>query len=671
MAEKAEIRREAKERQGTVIVSRRGRYFIEGDQRRARFQSGAEGLVQPAIEEGTGKKYRIKVFWDPDESRLARSRALVHRALARPESSLDVLGGAPFAILDSLGGSSRFAVIMKNIEGVSWKDLRRDAEFAGVYPPPDWPSFRTRWLWAYGLVTAVAKMETLNFIHADLSDGNLVGLHTGNRAGELALVDFDAYFNPDYPSNYLGTSGFVAPEIWSQSAIGVGSDRLAMAILIQEFLLVGDHELNATDAFQIHYTQEQICALECTAHPLLRLKYPAIANLFDRTLKAPSRNLRPEPMEWRETLRTLRRTGPVVVHLTPPTGGPDLPIELRPGEFKDLAPTLFGIHADLVLHESLCVRPHPGSHVLLRPVDGTWKELADSSDVEISPNSRLFDRAGKMQAQVVVDAAPEDATDPQSQTDLRSYDQTVDDSAPSVNGINRKRLTKIKWNKVALSVAILCIVFILIWAFVHLKRRQFRSLTSSTDTSVPNQSTSPVTGPQSAQHLPTEDAAPQTSDPVQDSATPQQISPPSEVPPPVSKPGTEPDSVELPPTPSETPSDPAGPDGSKLAAGVPQVEPPKAPIEPNVYRGPPSGDFVWSGTVEKNQLIEIANGSPSIGSINGQPLPGVPVSISIVDAQIAVVAQPNPLNHFSTVVFRSTTKGKIAFGVHWVVLPIN
>jgi serine/threonine protein kinase len=688
MTDKAEIRREAKERQGTIVVSQRTRYLIDGDQKRARFQTGAEGVVQPAIELGTEKKYRIKVFWQPDSVRMARSRALVNRALATPRDSLDVLGGAPFDILDSLGGSSRFAVIMKNVDGVSWKDLRRDAEFAGVYPPDDWPSFRTRWLWAYGLASAVTRMEALNFIHADLSDGNIVAVHSGDRAGELALVDFDAYFNSEYPSNYLGTSGFVAPEIWTEGSIGVGSDRLAMAILIQEFLLVGDPELSATDAFQVRYTQEQICALECAAHPLIRLKYPAIADLFDKTLKAPSRDQRPTPMEWRDALRSLRRPpGTRVFHLAPLTGHPDLRIELRPGESKDLAPTDFGIRADIVLRETLRVRPHPGSRVLLRPVDGTWQELTDSSDVEISQNSRIFDRAGKMQAQVVMDPSPGDIAEPESRINLDSYDQKSADTPPRPPR-PRKDPSQNDWEKIVLFAAIICAVLALVLAVLDYKRRHIAVISPGTGQPHTAQTVPNIAGSQSAQPPPAIVAAPQQmSDsnptPVEEvNTTPPQNSAPAAAVHSSTEPAREPNAVrtELPDPIVDVAPSPATPEASPAAAdsdrpqhenATSQQEPPKATVVPNVYRGPPSGDFVWSGAVEKDQLIEIANGAPSIGSINGQPLPGVPVSISIDNRQIAVVVQPNPLNHFSTVTFRSTTKGKIAFGVHWLVLPVN
>jgi hypothetical protein len=77
---------------------------------------------------------------------------------------------------------------------------------------------------------------------------------SGERAGDRPLVDLDAYFNPVHYSNYRGTGGFVAPVIWDRGPTGVGSDRVAMAILIQDLLVVGDPGITAEAAFDAKYT---------------------------------------------------------------------------------------------------------------------------------------------------------------------------------------------------------------------------------------------------------------------------------------------------------------------------------------------------------------------------------------------------------------------------------
>jgi serine/threonine protein kinase len=303
MSDKIGIRREAVERQGSVIQWDGAHYLVEGDQKRARFQIGEEGLVHCAVEQFTGTKYRIKCFWEPDHNRLERLRFLVDRGLGKlKDKSADVLAGAPFDIIPSMGPISRFASIMKSVEGESWKEMREFAVQSPAYPPPDWPTLRIRLLCAYRLASAVELMESIGFVHADLSEGNLIVVPDGDRSGRVALVDFDSYFNSKYPSRFLGTSGFVAPEIWTRGQMGIGSDRVAMAILIQDLLLVGDRRLKAEDVVNIKYTQEQILAKGARAHALIKERYHSIAVLLEQTLRAPTREQRPHPRLWRQAL---------------------------------------------------------------------------------------------------------------------------------------------------------------------------------------------------------------------------------------------------------------------------------------------------------------------------------------------------------------------------------
>ena len=104
--------------------------------------------------------------------------------------------------------------------------------------------------------------------------------------------------------------------------------------------------------------------------------------------------------------------------------------------------------------------------------------------------------------------------------------------------------------------------------------------------------------------------------------------------------------------------------------GPPKLAPelPLQPPPPPSYSGPSSGNLVWSGSVEKNQIIEINNGNSSLGSVGGDPLPGVPVSISLNSNKFAVIAQPNPLNRFSRLAVRSSVKGQLVLTIHWSVL---
>ena len=465
------FREEALARQGTIVKGRRGEYFIEGDHKAVKYQEGAEGLVHWAVEQRTGARYRIKVFWEPDDNRLARSRHLVTQRLANQTKSIDVLAGAPFALLDSMGGVSRFALVMKNVNGESWYDIRENAKNEAIYPPPDWPSFKIRLLWAYGLACAVEAMEARNFVHADISEGNVVVIPSSDRAGELALVDFDAYFNKEYRSNYLGTPGFVAPEIFNRGPIGVGSDRVAMAVLIQDFLIVGDPELSANDAFEARYTQDQICAFQSTAHPLLKQKYRAVADLVDRTLGAEKREDRPAPIVWREILRPLYDAAPAkIVRITASTGDTDVLVALNPGEERDLVQTPFGIRADIVRQPdgSLHVRPHTGASVRFQPSDESWREIGEGEkDVLLTGGARLYDREGNMQAELTLQGR--EGPDP-------AVPVTPEDFHP-VKPIEwlwltwvKRATSEINWTKVGYGLLFIVAIILLLWIARELVR---------------------------------------------------------------------------------------------------------------------------------------------------------------------------------------------------------
>src|ERR1700739_433125 len=162
------LMREAMSRQGTKISVNGTKYLFAGQPDKVSFAQGGEGLVQLATNQSTGVEYRIKCFWDPNSLRKQRCEMLVKQQLANlTKERADALGGAPFEMTARLGSLTPFAVIMKNIKGVSWanfKEAGREALRAGSYPPPHWPSLQVRSTWAFGLATAVLDMEKRNFI---------------------------------------------------------------------------------------------------------------------------------------------------------------------------------------------------------------------------------------------------------------------------------------------------------------------------------------------------------------------------------------------------------------------------------------------------------------------------------------------------------------------------
>jgi serine/threonine protein kinase len=372
-------------------------------------------LVHLAEDFESGSKCRIKCFWEPDSNRRRRSELLVKRQLADlGKTQADALGGAPYEVLGALGPHTPFAIIMKNVNGTSWKNLKDAAPFDGRYPPSNWPPLKVRATWAYGLATAVLNMEKLGFIHADLSDGNVMVTPSGQYAGDMALVDFDSFIhpaNPDRDSTCKGSDGYAAPEIWNGTSVKIGSDRIGLAILIQEFLVMGDPSLSTEEAFGWKYNQnEEICNLKGEAHPYFARKYPPLAKLVLRTLRASSPGSRPSPDLWRPMLnalalgRSLRRKLLAVTINAHPFPRTDVRIAFADNQKSlDLSKTAYGIHATLERNSDASVDAvvHSGSKIHVKDHSSrSWKSLDSGDHIALTPGVVLFDPQGKMNARV-------------------------------------------------------------------------------------------------------------------------------------------------------------------------------------------------------------------------------------------------------------------------------
>ena len=413
------LMREAMSRQGTKISVNGTKYLFAGQPDKVAFAQGGEGLVQLATNQSTGVEYRIKCFWDPNSLRKQRCEMLVKQQLANlTKERADALGGAPFEMTARLGSLTPFAVIMKNIKGVSWanfKEAGREALRAGSYPPPHWPSLQVRSTWAFGLATAVLDMEKRNFIHADLSDGNVVVTPGGQYSGDMALVDFDAFVHPQFPHldrTCRGTPGYAAPEIWSGQSVQAGSDRIGMAILIQEFLVFGDAAITPEDAdsFLSGYDQEaDISVGKGEAFPYFAAKYPELADLLIQTFKARKPQERPSPALWRPYLRSLALNGTlrkrlVNVSLEPyPIGKGIGKLQLSDSEVSlDLSRTKYAIRATLCRNSdgSIDVVVHALGVIRIKEPNQHWPIYGGSTRIPIRSGMLLSDPEGKSGAMI-------------------------------------------------------------------------------------------------------------------------------------------------------------------------------------------------------------------------------------------------------------------------------
>jgi serine/threonine protein kinase len=439
---KMQVRQEARALQGTDLQCNGRTLHIAGGSSQAQFEMGSEGVVHLATDESTGEKVRIKCFWEPDDRRRRRSEKLVKLELPDlNKSKADALGGAPFGMLPALGPYTPFAVVMKNVRGENWRKLRTRAETESQYPPNWWPSAEIRATWGYGLATAVMKMEARDFIHADLSPGNVVvndGFHGipdagdvpetpgEDEAGDMALVDFDRYFHlpGDLPEPGQGSPGYAAPEIWQKQLPSVGSDRTALAILIQEFLVAGDPSISREESLNWSYDQETRCFEWSFAaaserpddhgdvHPLLERKYPALAKLVRDTLSASGPDTRPPAEAWRRPLRDIvgRPTGAArgqfrgLLIEADPIQSSALRVAFGPSKDSlDLSTTGFGIHANLKRDPSgsIFLVVHDGAMLnVMKPESKEWKQYASGERISAEIGMVLFDKNGKSSARL-------------------------------------------------------------------------------------------------------------------------------------------------------------------------------------------------------------------------------------------------------------------------------
>jgi hypothetical protein len=435
---KMQLKKEARALQGKTIELENRTLKVAGQSAQAEFEMGSEGLVHLATDERSGKSFRIKCFWEPDEVRQRRSQYLVDLQLADQNKSIaDALGGAPIEMLPSLGAYTPFAVLMRSIRGESWRSLKTRAEADPEYPPQWWPPTAIRATWAYGLATAVMKMETREFIHADISPGNVVvndGLHFSSNdagtengqddAGDMALVDFDRYVHGRAEVSQLGqgSAGYASPEVWKKAMPQIGTDRTSMAILIQEFLVIGDPELRKEEALDWSYDQDSLtfhlnsteASISCRVpvHPVLARKYPALASLVAGTVSSISPATRPAPQSWRDPLKEIvnspeRANSSRLLELTLEQVADSSQryrmVFKRAMRMLDLSETRFRINASLKrdADESIYLVVHDRACLNIRFSGGKPIEYQGGKRIEVQAGMILVDPIGAMSARLV------------------------------------------------------------------------------------------------------------------------------------------------------------------------------------------------------------------------------------------------------------------------------
>jgi serine/threonine protein kinase len=278
-------------------------------------------------------------------------------------------------------------------------------------------------------------MEERGFIHADISPRNVMVTAEGKHKGDMALVDFDGFVCAAYqiPDTHLkGSEGFAAPEIWEQESLTKGSDRVGMAILIEQFLTAGQPTVPYKEALFWEYSQQELVSLKSRANPHFRRLYPELADVLDKTLSASSPEERPSPKMWEELLfkeysRAAARPEPPTRLDTPSsrqatsTNTRSSGVVLRRVEISsdsssraeriqladvaarlDLSNSSFQIRADLVRHAdgTITLEVHDRAEVRVRDSSGVWRRIAGGDFIPVASDLEFYDTQGANKARL-------------------------------------------------------------------------------------------------------------------------------------------------------------------------------------------------------------------------------------------------------------------------------
>jgi hypothetical protein len=112
--------------------------------------------------------------------------------------------------------------------------------------------------------------------------------------------------------------------------------------------------------------------------------------------------------------------------------------------------------------------------------------------------------------------------------------------------------------------------------------------------------------------------------------------------------------------------------GESSQVGMP---PERSEVSPpdSFRRQPPSNDvpqtgtIIWSGRLEKGEILTFTGAQVSHGSVQGA-LPGVPVLIDINAKEFAIAEAPGPGNGWSKIAVRSKNRRHTVVSIQWQLL---
>jgi len=208
------------------------------------------------------------------------------------------------ALAEALDG----AILMPQVPGSDWATVANQLR-SGQWNTP----LPSRIAWCYGLIEAVALLEALGCAHRDLSIGNVFIDPTADR---VYLIDFESAFLPhlEIPAaTTCGTPGYLAPFVAQQDVTDARltwcahADRVALAILIAEFLTIDVHAPMAGDGglFEQDALDMQAGAGWDYVNQQLQGLHPAVLDCFLAAVTTDRFDAAPSPDQWRGALAHL------------------------------------------------------------------------------------------------------------------------------------------------------------------------------------------------------------------------------------------------------------------------------------------------------------------------------------------------------------------------------
>lgn len=192
-------------------------------------------------------------------------------------------------------------ILMPRVVGMDWLDLSESLRNSTTTL-----SEEARVAMCRSLVSHVRALESAGISHRDLS---ITNVFIDPATWTVHFIDWDALYHSSLalPSNTtVGTLGYTAP--FAMTTAGEDArkswcpyaDRFAMALLCAEFLML-DRGSDLTHEGGLFEQRDLYAGSGPTIRKVLlglMSRYPAIARLFDRTLRAETFAGCPSPDEW-------------------------------------------------------------------------------------------------------------------------------------------------------------------------------------------------------------------------------------------------------------------------------------------------------------------------------------------------------------------------------------